>query len=78
MTTIEEKAIAIMENVADEFNALPFEERKRINKYVSNMQILTIWQMINKDEDIVTHRWKEKQRKWLKNCVERHLKEWWY
>ena len=78
MTTLEERARAIIENVGEEYNALPIEERKRINKYLSHMQILTIWQMLNKDEDIVTHKWKVKQRKWLNNCVERHLKEWWY
>lgn len=78
MTSLEERATQIIQGVGEEFNALPIEERKRINKFLSYMQILTIWQMINKDGDIVTHRWREKQRKWLKNCVERHLKEWWY
>ena len=78
MTSLEERVRGIIENVGEEFNALPIEERKRINKFLSHMQILTIWQMINKDGDIITHRWREKQRKWLKNCVERHLKEWWY
>lgn len=78
MTSLEERATQIIQGVGESFNALPLEERKRINKYLSYMQILTIWQMINKDGDIVTHRWREKQRKWLKNCVERHLKEWWY
>ena len=78
MTTLKEKVNCIIESVSADFNSLPYEERRRINKYLSYMQILTIWQMINKDGDIVTHRWREKQRKWLRNCVERHLKEWWY
>jgi len=78
MTLLEEKVNGIIENVGDEFNNLPIEERKRINKYLSYMQILTIWQMLNKDKDITTNAWRDKQRKWLKNYVEMHLKEWWY
>lgn len=78
MTSLDERAIGIIENVSAEFNGLPFEERKQIDKFLSYMQILTIWQMLNKDEDVVTNRWRKKQREWLKNCVERHLKEWWY
>lgn len=78
MTSLEEKVIGIIENVCEEFNNLPIEERKRINKYLSYMQISTIWQMLNNDKDITTNSWKDKQREWqwLKNCVEIHLKEW--
>lgn len=78
MTSLEEKVIGILESVNDDFNNLPIEERKRIDKYLSYKQILTIWQMLNKDKDITTNRWRDKQREWLKNCVEIHLKEWWY
>ena len=78
MTSLEERVNGIIENVGDEFNGLPFEERKRINKYLSFIQILTLWQMLNKDKDITTNAWRDKQREWLKNCVEMHLKEWGY
>lgn len=78
MTSLEEKVNGIIENVGNEFNNLPIEERKRIGKYLSYTQILTIWQILNKDEDVTTNVWRNKQFKWLKNCVERHLKEWWY
>ena len=78
MTSLKEKANGIIENVRNEFNNLPIEERKRIGKYLSYMQILTIWQMLNKDKDITTNVWRNKQFEWLENCVERHLKEWWY
>lgn len=74
MTSLEERVNGIIENVGDEFNGLPIEERKRINKYLSFMQILTIWKMLNKDKNITTNAWRDKQRKWLKNCVELHLK----
>lgn len=73
MTTLEEKVVDIIEN--SDFNDLPFEERKRIGKYLSRMQILTIWQMLLKDKHLTTDAWREKQRKWLKNCVESHQQE---
>lgn len=78
MTSLDEKVNGILESVRDDFNSLPIEERKRIGKYLSYMQILTIWQMLNRDKDITTNSWRDKQREWLKNCVETHLKEWWY
>lgn len=73
MTTLDEKVVDIIEN--SDFNDLPFEERKRIGKYLSRMQILTIWQMLLKDKHLTTDAWREKQRKWLKNCVESHQRE---
>ena len=73
MTTLEEKVVDIIDN--SDFNDLPFEERKRIGKYLSRMQILTIWQILLKDKHLTTDAWREKQRKWLKNCVESHQRE---
>ena len=78
MTSLEEKVNEIIEGVSAEFNNMTYEERKRIKKYTSYMQILTIWQMLNKDDNLTTKRWRDSQTKWLKNCVESHLKEWWY
>lgn len=78
MTSLEEKVNGIIDNVGTEFNNLPIEKRRQINKYISYMQILTIWQMLNKDKDITTDMWRNKQLKWLENCVKRHLEEWWY
>lgn len=43
MTSLEEKVKGIIENICEDFNNLPIEERKRINKYLSYMQISTIW-----------------------------------
>ena len=73
MTTLEEKVMAIIES--SDFNDLPFEERKRICKYLSRMQILTLWQVLNKHNDLVTPAWKKKIRAWLKSCVEDHQNE---
>lgn len=57
MTTLIEKVNDIIEN--SNFNDLPFEERKRICKYLSRMQILTIWQMLNKDKHLTTDAWRK-------------------
>lgn len=76
MTSLEEKVRAIIDNVGDDFNSLPFEERKRIARFTSQQQILTIWQMMNKNKDITTDRWRKEQRKWLENCVNSHQREW--
>lgn len=73
MTTLSEKVNDIIEN--SDFNDLPFEERNRISKYLSRMQILTIWQMLNKDKQLTTGAWRKKQLAWLKNCVESHQRE---
>lgn len=73
MTTLEEKVMAIIES--SDFNDLPFEERKKICKYLSRMQILTLWQVLNKYNDFVTPAWKKKMRAWLKSCVEDHQNE---
>ena len=69
MTTLEEKVNDIVINVSEEFNSLSIDERRRIGKYMSYQQILTIWQMLHKDESITTKAWREKQRNWLGNCV---------
>lgn len=68
MTTFEEKVMAIIEG--SDFNDLPFEERERIGKYLTWMQILTLWQVLNMFGELVTPAWKKKIRAWLKNCVE--------
>lgn len=73
MTSLEEKVMAIIES--SDFNDLPFEERKRISKYLSRMQILTLWQVLNKYGDVVTPAWRKKMRSWLNACVEDHQAE---
>lgn len=72
MTSLEEKVVCIIEN--SDFNDLPLEERKTIIKYTSRMQILTLWQVLNKDKHITTEAWRKKTREWLANCVRLHEK----
>ena len=74
MTSLFEKAQDILEN--SDFNNLPYEERKRIAKYKTEQQILTIMQMIEKDKDYTTRAWKNKQMKWLECVVESYRTEW--
>ena len=69
MTTLDEKTRDIMDSTSKEFNALLYEERKRIGKYLDYQKILTLWQMINKDRDMTTEAWRKKQLAWLKSCV---------
>lgn len=76
MTTLDEKARAIIDNVNDDFLSLSDEERKRICRFTSQQQIRTMYQMINRDRDMTTEAWREKQRKWLENCVNEHSKKW--
>ena len=73
MTTLEEKVMAIIES--SDFNDLPFEERERISKYLSRMQILTLYQVLNKHKELTTEAWRKKIRSWLKACVEDHQNE---
>ena len=70
MTTLEEKVRNILDG--SDFNDLPFDERKRICKYTDEQQILTIWQTLLKAKHLTTDAWREKQRKWLENCVEQY------
>lgn len=74
MTTLEEKVRDVLDN--SDFNDLPYEERKRISKYTQEQQILTIYQMIQKDNGLTTKLWRDKQRQWLANCVKTYREEW--
>lgn len=70
MTTLEEKVQNILDG--SDFNDLPFEERKRICKYLDEKQILTIWQTLERDKHLTSDAWRKKQRHWLANCVEQY------
>lgn len=70
MTSLEEKVQSILED--SDFNDLPFEERKRISKYMAEQQVLTIWQTLLRFPELTNAAWKKKQRKWLEDCVEQY------
>ena len=67
MTRIIEDAKAIIDN--SDFNSLPFEERKKIAKYTAEQQIQSIVQLIEKDSQLTTKAWRDKQTEWLGNVV---------
>lgn len=74
MSKVMDEAKAIIDN--SDFNSLPFEERKRISKYTTEQQILTLVQLIEKDSHITTKAWRDKQIEWLKNIVRSYNLEW--
>ena len=67
MTTLDEKVRAVLDD--SDFNTLPFEERKRISRYMTYQQILTLWQVLNGHRDLTNERWRKQIRSWLENCV---------
>ena len=74
--TLEEKVRYILDD--SDFNDLPFEERVRIGRYKSEQQILTLYQVLNKDKSNTTEAWRRKIRAWLKNCVDTYYEEYRY
>ena len=75
MKNLEEKVTNIINN--SDFNNLPFEERKRISKYMSEIQILTLWQVLTSErfKDFRCPRFNSHIRGWLENCVRDYQKE---
>lgn len=76
MTTLDEQARAIIENVNDDFCAMAYEAQKRIARFTSEMRIAIILRMIYNDSDLTTEAWRKKQRRWLEDCVNDHIKRW--
>ena len=74
--SLKEKVRYILDD--SDFNDLPFNERKKICKYMSEQQILTLYQTLLKDREHTTEAWRKKQRAWLKNCVESYYREYRY
>ena len=54
------------------FNDLPIEQRKFICKFLIQQQILTIYQCIISNDDLMCKRLKYKLSEWLKNCVQEY------
>ena len=51
------------------FNSLPIEERKRISKYMTEQQILTLYQVMEGSKDLTCLRWRNRIRDWLENVI---------
>ena len=64
MTTLEEKVRNILDG--SDFNDLPFDERKRICKYMDEQQILTIWQTLLRDKHLTNDAWRKNKGNGLK------------
>lgn len=60
---------------ASDFNSLSFEERKRIGKYMTQQQILTLWQVLESHKDLTNERWRKQIRAWLENCIWSYTEE---
>ena len=64
---VRQKVNQIMED--SDFNSLPFEERRKISKYMTQQQILTLWQVIEKYKDYESKVLRDKLRDWLENVI---------
>lgn len=56
------------------FNDLPIEQRQFIYKFLLQQQILTIYQCIISNDDLICKRLKYKLSEWLKKCVDEYEK----
>lgn len=68
-TSLMERANAIIQDCAEDYNALPIEERKRIGRYMAYEKILTVVQMLEKDRTHTTEAWRKIQMAWLRGLV---------
>ena len=56
------------------FNDLPIEQRQFIYKFLLQQQILTIYNCITSNDDLMCKRLKYKLSEWLKNCINEYEK----
>lgn len=54
------------------FNDLPIEQRQFIYKFLLQQQILTIYQCIISNDDLICKRLKYNLSEWLKNCIKNY------
>ena len=73
MTTLEEKVNCIIEEASNDYNSLPFEDRKRIAKYMAYEKIRTLWQVTNQNLAFITPEWKRRQIILIENLVSAYL-----
>lgn len=51
------------------FNDLPIEQRRFIYKFLLQQQILTIYQCITSNDDLICKRLEYNLSEWLKKCI---------
>ena len=71
---LKERTLAIINDSA-EFNALSFEERKRICKYISQAEIQLLCQILETNKELTTEAWRTKKREQLKRFVSNYERE---
>ena len=64
---VRQKVNQIMED--SDFNSLPFEERLKISRYMTQQQILTLWQVMENYKDYESKVLRDKLRDWLENVI---------
>lgn len=64
---VRQKVNQIMED--SDFNSLPFEERRKISRYMTQQQILTLWQVMENYKDYESKVLRDKLRDWLENVI---------
>lgn len=64
----------IVQKIIDDksFNDLPIEQRQFIFKFLLQQQILTIYQCITSNDDLICKRLKYNLSEWLKNCIKNY------
>ena len=70
MDSIKRKVEKIIDDKS--FNDLPIEQRQFIYKFLLQQQILTIYQCITSNDDLICKRLKYNLSEWLKNCVKNY------
>lgn len=70
MDSIKRKAEKIIDDKS--FNDLPIEQRQFIYKFLLQQQILTIYQCITSNDDLICKRLKYNLSEWLKNCIKNY------
>lgn len=73
-TTLREKANAILEN--SDFSDLPYEERKRISRYMAEVQISTVMEVLDKNLDLTCEAWRDRVSAWLATLIVTYRREW--
>ena len=64
---VRQKVNQIMED--SDFNSLPFEERRKISRYMTQQQILTLWQVMENYKYYESKVLRDKLRDWLENVI---------
>ena len=68
-----EQVNKVVNHCNSKFNALTFEKRMEICQYLSEMQILTIYQLLHRNEDLLCEKWKASTKGWLRDLLKSYI-----